>query len=394
MVASAYPKVLLVGGALGGGGAETRLRHVIKRLFDGTADVAVLRNEHPIALDPRQRLVDLHWAGDLSYPVMWWRLRRAIEGGRYDAILSFGYNANMLAVTATRGLHPCPPVIVTENTRPQTTSTLYFGAARRVVVKAMNRLIYRGADLCAANSQDGAAEIVRHYGAEPGSVRRIPNLVEPERLAALAAADGPVQRRVPASFCAVSRLDALKRIDTLLEAAAGIASSDWRIDLVGDGSERARLAALAERLGIAGRVHFHGWQSNPYPFMARATAVVLCSTLEGFSNTVLEAMALRVPVVTSFCSADAEEMCRRGAALGFPVGDAGALRRQLGRVLADAELRTALAEKAWRYARGHMLPDAIADYETLVQDAIALSRARHPASAAAALKTASNYGAR
>jgi glycosyltransferase involved in cell wall biosynthesis len=200
----------------------------------------------------------------------------------------------------------------------------------------------------------------------------VPNLVDPGHLEQLAEEGEPVQATDGiASICVAARLDRLKRVDTLLKAAAGLQwELPWRIDVLGDGNQRAELEALSRTLGIADRVFFRGWMNNPYPIMSRATVSVLCSEYEGFSNSVIEAMVLRTPVITSLCTTDARDMCERGAALGFPVGDHLGLRAELMRVLEDETLRARLKTKAWAYVQRHTIHCAIKEYEKLVFDAI------------------------
>lgn len=378
----ADPRLLIVGSALGGGGSETRVRLLAEHMFSGKADVAVLIGNGADALGAEQTVHALGWAGPSSYPGVLRRLRRAITSKRYAAVLSFGLYPNTLAWASVCGLRRRPALIMTEITRPYSESRL-ASPPRRLLTHVVRRLTYPGADLCAANSEDGVSEIILHYGVDRGRIRRLPNLLEPDRLAELAAetyADAPDWSNggsVVPSICVVSRLVSMKRIDTLLAAAGGLPSGlDWRIDIIGDGPERAALCALAERLGISNRVHIHGWQRNPYPAMGRATVTVLASTYEGFSNTVLESMALGTPVITSFCSSDARRMHDEGAALGFPVGDHLALRQHLQRVLTDAHLRAELDERGRRHARRHTLSQAVPEYEALVRDAVRLRRAQ------------------
>ena len=288
------PRLLMVGSALGGGGAETRFRLLAQHIFAGTADVAALMGRGAELLGAQQTFYPLEWAGPRSYPGILHRLRRAVRFKPYDAVLSFGLYPNTLAWASVRALRRRPALILTEITRPDTESRL-ASRTRHLLTHIVRRLTYPGADLCAANSEDGVTEVVRHYGIDRGRIRRLPNLVEPDQLVKLAAepfADAtglPLGGSATPSICVVSRLDPMKRIDTLLAAAVGLPSElDWRIDIVGDGPQRATLVALARELGIAGRVHFHGWQKNPYPVMRHAAATVLASTYEGFSNTVLE----------------------------------------------------------------------------------------------------------
>jgi len=377
------PRLLMVGSALGGGGSETRFRLLAQHIFAGTADVAVLRGRGAELLRASQTFYSLGWAGARSYSGVLLRLRRAVRSKPYDAVLSFGLYPNTLAWASVRALRRRPALILTEITRPDTESRL-ASRTRHLLTHIVRRLTYPGADLCAANSEDGVTEVVRHYGIDRGRIRRLPNLVEPDQLVKLAAepfADTtglpPLGGTVTPSICVVSRLDPMKRIDTLLAAAVGLPSElDWRVDIVGDGPQRATLVALARELGIAGRVHFHGWRKNPYPAMRHAVATVLASTYEGFSNTVLDSMALGTPVITSYCSTDARIMHEKGATLGFAVGDHLTLRRHLQRVLTDTTLREALSEQGQRYARGHTVSQAVPEYEVLVRDALSLRPAR------------------
>src|SRR5690606_19896920 len=62
----------------------------------------------------------------------------------------------------------------------------------------------------------------------------------------------------------IGNLLPVKGVDVLLQACATLAAqrTDWRLHLVGDGPERARLAAQAQALGIDARVVFHGSRAH------------------------------------------------------------------------------------------------------------------------------------
>ncbi len=76
---------------------------------------------------------------------------------------------------------------------------------------------------------------------------------------------------------------------------------EWRLLIVGDGPDRAKLLALAQSMGVAGRVRLVG----PVPHAAlpqyytAADALVLASSREGWANVLLESMACGTPVVAS-----------------------------------------------------------------------------------------------
>ncbi|HET9581640.1 MAG TPA: glycosyltransferase family 4 protein [Gemmatimonadota bacterium] len=111
----------------------------------------------------------------------------------------------------------------------------------------------------------------------------------------------------PPGLLFVGRLVTRKGVDRLLEALAALTELSWRLEVIGFGPERERLEALADRLGLAGRVAFLGRVSSEDLSAAyrRASAFVLPATLdersdtEGLGVVLLEAMSHGLPVVAT-----------------------------------------------------------------------------------------------
>jgi glycosyltransferase involved in cell wall biosynthesis len=104
----------------------------------------------------------------------------------------------------------------------------------------------------------------------------------------------PAARRAdsaPLRLLWVGRLVTGKRIDLALDALARAAARDWRFDVVGDGAARSSLEEQSRRLGIADRVFFHGFQSDPAEWYGRADLLLFPSRLENFPVTMVEAMS-------------------------------------------------------------------------------------------------------
>ncbi|NGZ06421.1 MAG: glycosyltransferase family 4 protein [Magnetococcales bacterium] len=118
-----------------------------------------------------------------------------------------------------------------------------------------------------------------------------------------------------------------------------------RLLVVGQDKEQAAMQALTRRLGVANRVLFVGGRRDVVPFYAAADGVVLPTLYDPFPNVALEAMAMGLPLVTSFkCgAADLIESGRNG----FLV-DALDLKRLTGMLerLGDPALRAAMGADA------------------------------------------------
>lgn len=101
------------------------------------------------------------------------------------------------------------------------------------------------------------------------------------------------------TIAVVSRLVPHKRLDLLLGQFAVAARSvpKLRMDIVGDGPERARLQQLAMDLGLDHAVTFHGYQPNEVrdELLSRAWLTASTSASEGWGCSVIEAAAWGVP---------------------------------------------------------------------------------------------------
>jgi len=106
--------------------------------------------------------------------------------------------------------------------------------------------------------------------------------------------------------------------------------------ILGDGPLRDEHEALTRTLGLDGQVRFLGFRDNPYPYMARARALVMCSDFEGFGNVLVEALACGTRVVASRVGV-AEALLQGELAAGLvPPGDEAALAAKLGEVAEGA----------------------------------------------------------
>jgi glycosyltransferase involved in cell wall biosynthesis len=117
---------------------------------------------------------------------------------------------------------------------------------------------------------------------------------------------------------AVGRLHRQKNYEALIDALAQVRAAGHahlRLLVLGAAppKRQAALVARARALGLGGAVRFEGEVANPFPLVAQASAYVLPSLWEGASNSLLEALACRVPVVASRTAGNAADVLGGGA---------------------------------------------------------------------------------
>ncbi len=99
----------------------------------------------------------------------------------------------------------------------------------------------------------------------------------------------------------VGRVVRTKGLRDAIRALARLDRTDVRLDVVGDGSDRAACEELAASLGVAGLVTFHGMvpKEKVAEFYAAADAFIFPSYREPGGNVVYEAMASGLPLIVS-----------------------------------------------------------------------------------------------
>lgn len=286
------------------------------------------------------------------------RLARRLRRQRPDAFVIGTYKKLFLAALGAR-LARVPRVVARMGLETDTprSAKYRFALPRWVHAVAVNarRMRPAFADL-PGFSPDRV--VVIHNGVTAPVRRQPPGAV---RAALGIAPDAPV-------VGAIARLAAQKRFDRLLRAVVQL--PEVHCILAGDGEERPALEALSAELGIASRVHFLGNRDDTGDVLDALDLFVVSSDREGLSNSMLEALAAGVPVVSTPVSGaeDALEPLPDAAAPGEIAGFSDdEIAAALRRLLADPARRREMAEEARRRARGRFSMDTmLARWEALL----------------------------
>ena len=147
----------------------------------------------------------------------------------------------------------------------------------------------------------------------------------------------------------VGRMTRDKGLIELVEAfqTLGDQHPDLVLLLVGDYEHRDRPPAdVIDRIANHAQIRHVGWQEDPVPYLAAADVVVLPSYREGLPGVLLEAAALGLPAITTDATGCRDAVRNGVTGLMVLVGDAEALRRAIGRLAEDGDLRRQMGQNA------------------------------------------------
>lgn len=228
-----------------------------------------------------------------------------------------------------------------------------YGYSREIQFSLTSRLCYRTVGVCQATSRNmenaplaGPQRIVTIYN---GVAEPLPGDARPPRGEGL-------------TFVSLGRLAPPKDHATLLRAFAEFrpAMPGSKLWIVGDGRSRPQLEALQRELKLEESVTFWGERRDPHNFLRGADVFVLSSLSEGLPMSLLEAMAVGLPVIVSDVGGMPEVAGGANAGFVVPTGDVQSLANAMRACAADpAGLRSA-GERALAHYQRHFTLEAMA----------------------------------
>lgn len=329
---------------LAGGGAEKALAKIATGLAERSHEVDFVVCEDAGAY-PAPNGCQFHalsqraghgWFGKRRLA---WRLGALLAARPYDLLVSTLPFADEVAALARAPRHVC-----------RIANTLSAEIARLPAAKAARRTaryraLYGRRQRLVAVSQGVAADLAAHFGIPAERLHTIANPFDLEAIRRQAAEACGNLPAVP-YLLHVGRYAAQKRHDLLFAAFSTLPLPHKLVLLT---PPAADLDAAICHHGLEGRVVVAGFQANPYPWMAHADLLVLCSDHEGLPNVLIEALACGTRVVSTDCPSGPREILCGALARGLtPCGDAAALAQTMLDTLARpkpaaAELAATLA---------------------------------------------------
>ena len=149
---------------------------------------------------------------------------------------------------------------------------------------------------------------------------------------------------------AAGRLDENKNHAMLIKAFAMIAEEfpEMRLVIYGEGESREKLEKLVAEKQLEERAALPGSVTDVAGHIEKARIFTLTSNTEGMPNSIIEAMCLGIPVVSTDCPCGGPAELIRDSENGLlvPVGEEKALAEALRRILRSPELEKKLGDNA------------------------------------------------
>ncbi|MGH8892454.1 MAG: glycosyltransferase family 4 protein [Actinomycetes bacterium] len=375
--ASTALRVFHVIDGLGTGGAERSLAELLTHLDgDGIASTiwSLERRKNGVE-ESVAATADVRFLDDQPLVSRVRRLRRAIRSERPDLVHTTLFAATTVGRFSAAGGPPVLTSLVNTPYDPIRRSDRRFSRGKLQAVQAFDRTTSRLTDHFHAISHAVADAAVRDLGKSPDRITVVPRGRSADRLGTPSESRRLAARRSlgvdPSSPLVVNvgRQEFQKGQRHLLEAARLLREGhrDLVVLICGrEGAITGELKALHASLGLGDKVRFLGHRDDVPDVLAAADVFAFPSLFEGLGGSLIEAMALGVPIVASDIPAIRETVVDTGCATLVPPASADALAMALADLIADRSRRAAYADHGiHRFEEHYALPGIAARMATL-----------------------------
>ena len=148
-----------------------------------------------------------------------------------------------------------------------------------------------------------------------------------------------------------------------------IRADSYTLDIYGAGPLEEELKAWTHEIKLDDRVVFHGFTSNVQEAIRDAGMFVLCSNYEGVSNSMVEAMAMGIPTISTDCPVGGARMYIEDGVNGIltKVGDTEGLSEAMYRVATDSRLASQLSENGPKIRERYGLDNIVNQFLDLIE---------------------------
>lgn len=307
-------KVLFVTGILGNGGAERVIAALANRLIENYVEVGIvtiysIRQDYVLNSKIELKHIIANNKMKIIRPferVI--KLRDYIKDYNPDCVVSFLADVNIHTILACKNSNI--PLIVSERNDP-------FQDPEKKIIRKMRDFLYNKVDGLVLQTNDA-----KQYFDEKISKKIARKVIANPLTPSLPYYKQGVAKNRMITAC---RLNPQKNLTMMINAIKNVNLSgiDCYLDIYGDGPLRDELRNYINRNDMKDKVHLKGFSKNIHEEMINSKGFLISSNYEGISNSMLEALAIGIPVVATDCPIGGAKMFIKNKENGWltPVGN-------------------------------------------------------------------------
>jgi len=309
-----------------------------------TVDLIVMANEGELLNEIPQgvRLIALskkHFSRRIHFlPILILKFIRYLRQCRPDALLSTLTGTNLFAVIAHSFANVETRLVIRE--------AAPLANLQRSYLVFFMRYLYEKADSVVVLTDYMKKEMEDKLKIDPCKIHQISNPIDLKKIKEAAMEPLPKDFDYFQPYAiAVGRLAPQKDYLTLIEAFTEVGkNTSLRLVILGEGPDRNILEARIRELALCDKVELRGFEPNPYRWVGRSSVFVMSSRWEGYPNAMLEALALKIPIVSTLYDTSVKDLLINQKACLVPVGDPVSIAEAISRIIGEAcvPLNTAL----------------------------------------------------
>lgn len=376
-------KIAILISSLAMGGAERVVSTLLTEFEKIEIDVTLVLMDSTIKYDlpMNQKILYLKHNDLKQYPIqkffslIFWgfKYKKLCEKYEIDISLSFMNRANYINILS-RFFGSKSKIVISE--RIVSSNEYNSTSIKDVLSKILVKNLYPKADLILPNSYGIKLDLINNFHLDENIVSVVNNPINIEKIIELANENTHVEiDKNKFVFMTIGRLHHQKNHKILLSA---IKDLNAVLYIIGDGYLKKDLLAQIEDLNIHDKVVLLGNKHNPFKYLKFADCFLFSSNYEGFPNVLLEALALKLPIISTDCNSGPREILAPELSADMiindiefvqygilvKVNDVNSMKKAMQIVMEDTLLRKQYQDKAFERALTYKTSNIIQEYLT------------------------------
>lgn len=296
-------------------------------------------------------------------------LSKTIDEKKPDICFSPGIFTNFILMDALSKAHHNPKVVLRESG---------YTSARNLLTEMENKITeqYNKADKVIAITKGIKNDLIKNYKVSRDKFELIHNpldIADIEQKSLKNESDTTFDNIKGIKMVSVGRLVPVKGHKLLLKAFKIVSEQIENVNLIilGRGELETELKQLVSELELDNKVYFLGFKDNPYYYMKKCDLYVMSSRNEGFPHTLVEAMHLKVPVISTNCKTEPKDILgnnRYGYLVN--VGDVNDMANKIIKLLKSKRKLKRKVNRAYKRTFKYESSKIINEYDKVFKDLI------------------------